>query len=177
MAEYCIIHFREDERVKRLFVPDKTVRIEASSENRRMTGRNPLIQRTRAARTARSQRLICSSVCYYYRPVLPSETRYIDTRTVTDPTSNPSPDTTASQTEYDQMLKQLDVGIDEIRETIENDNLDDPEREQIRIRQYRTLGYLIRTKRQVLKDKTLEELAKEVAELKEQRDADPVSID
>lgn len=96
---------------------------------------------------------------------------------MTDPTSNPSPDTTASQTEYDQMLKQLDVGIDEIRETIENDNLDDPEREQIRIRQYRTLGYLIRTKRQVLKDKTLEELAEEVAELKEQRDADPVSID
>ncbi|WP_331234037.1 hypothetical protein [Natronorarus salvus] len=83
---------------------------------------------------------------------------------------SPTPD-------YDRMLEQIDTGIEDLRERIEADEIEDHRREQIRLKQYRTLGYLIRTKRQVLKDKTLEELAEEIEQLKNEREVGSVSID
>lgn len=98
---------------------------------------------------------------------------------MTDPASDPPSDAEAEsyQAEYDAMLEQLDAGIAEIINKIEDDDLEDPDIETTRIRYYRTLGYLIRTKRQVLKDRTLEELAEEIETLKEHSEVDSVRID
>ena len=83
---------------------------------------------------------------------------------------SPTPD-------YDRMLEQIDTGIEDLCERIEADEIEDHQREQIRLKQYRTLGYLIRTKRQVLKDKTLEELDEEIEQLKNERDVGSIRID
>jgi len=69
--------------------------------------------------------------------------------------------------DYDTMLTQLDGAIEELTEKIENGRIRDPERDKVRLKQYRTLGYLIRTKRKVLEDTTLQELEQRLAELEE----------
>ena len=68
--------------------------------------------------------------------------------------------------DYDAMLAELDNAIAELTEKIENGRIRDPERDKVRIKQYRALGYLIRTKQQVLEDVTLQELEAEIEELK-----------
>ena len=80
----------------------------------------------------------------------------------------PAPDVSAGN--YDVMLEQIDRTIDTLVEKIEDGRISDPEREKVRLKQYRALGYLIRTKRKVLEDKTLEELAAEVEALKAVRE-------
>jgi hypothetical protein len=67
---------------------------------------------------------------------------------------------------YDVMLEQLDTAIDEITDKVENGRIRNPKHEKVRIKYYRALGYLVRTKRQVLEDKTLEEMAAEIEALK-----------
>jgi hypothetical protein len=69
--------------------------------------------------------------------------------------------------EYDTMLRQLDGAIEVLEEKIENGRVRDPERDKVRLQQYRTLGYLIRTKRKVLEDTTLQELEHRLAELED----------
>lgn len=69
--------------------------------------------------------------------------------------------------DYDTMLEQLDGAIDELTEKIESGRIRDPERDKVRLKQYRTLGYLIRTKRKVLEDTTLQELEQRLAELED----------
>jgi hypothetical protein len=69
--------------------------------------------------------------------------------------------------DYDTMLKQLDGAIDELTEKIESGRIRDPERDKVRLKQYRTLGYLIRTKRKVLEDTTLQELEQRLAKLED----------
>lgn len=73
-----------------------------------------------------------------------------------------------STSELDGMIEQIDGAIDEIQYKIEDGRIRDVETEKVRIQYYRALGYLIRAKRQVLEDKTLEELAAEIEELKEE---------
>jgi transcription initiation factor IIE alpha subunit len=68
--------------------------------------------------------------------------------------------------DYDQMLAELDRAIDELTDKIENGRIRDPERDKTRVKQYRALGYLIRTKQQVLEDVTLQELEAEIEQLK-----------
>jgi len=85
--------------------------------------------------------------------------------------SPPTPDLTTD--DYDVMLEQLDHAINEITEKIESGRIRSPETDKVRIQYYRALGYLVRTKRQVLEDKTLEELAAEIEEMK----ADPSTTD
>jgi hypothetical protein len=75
--------------------------------------------------------------------------------------------------DYDLMLGQLDDAISELTEKIENGRIRDPERDKVRCQMYRTLGYLIRTRRKVMEDATLQELEAEIEALKE--DAAPVS--
>jgi hypothetical protein len=73
--------------------------------------------------------------------------------------------------DYNVMLEQLDHAIDEITEKIDSGRIRNPETDKVRIQYYRALGYLVRTKRQVLEDKTLEELATEIEAMKADRDA------
>lgn len=81
------------------------------------------------------------------------------------------PDTDLNTKEdLDIMIEHLDRTIGTLVEKIENGRIRDPENEKVRLKQYRTLGYLIRTKRKVLEDKTLEELEAEVEELQQERD-------
>jgi len=82
--------------------------------------------------------------------------------------SPPSPDLATEN--YDVMIEQLDTAIGEIVEKVENGRIRDPENEKVRIKYYRALGYLVRTKRQVLEDKTLEDLEAEIQELKRARE-------
>jgi uncharacterized membrane protein len=79
----------------------------------------------------------------------------------------PDPDLTTDN--YEAMLEQLDGAIERIVEKVENGRIRNPEHEKVRLKYYRTLGYLVRTKRQVLEDKTLEDLAEEIDELRDDR--------
>lgn len=78
--------------------------------------------------------------------------------------SSPPPDLATEN--YDVMLEQLDKAIGEIVEKVESGRIRNPEHEKVRIKYYRALGYLIRTKRKVLEDKTLEDLETEIQDLK-----------
>ena len=79
-------------------------------------------------------------------------------------TATSSPDLRTS--DYDEMLAELDKAIGELTEKIENGRIRDPQRDKVRVKQFRALGYLIRTKQQVLEDVTLQELEAEIEELK-----------
>lgn len=80
----------------------------------------------------------------------------------------PTPDLRTDN--YDVMLDQLDGAITELTDKIETGRIRKPEHEKVRIKYYRTLGYLIRTKRQVLEDATLDDLATEIEALKADQD-------
>ena len=68
--------------------------------------------------------------------------------------SPPTPDLGADN--YDAMLEKLDKAIDQITDKVENGRIRNPEHEKVRIKYYRALGYLIRTRRQVLEDRELQ---------------------
>lgn len=70
------------------------------------------------------------------------------------------------------MLETLNNTIGELTDRIENGRIRDVETEKCRIQQYRALAYLIRTKQSVLEDKTLDELADEIDQLKAEREDD-----
>jgi len=73
---------------------------------------------------------------------------------------------TVPTTDYDEMLATLDVAIEEARRKIENGRVRDPDREKVRCKQWKTLGYLINVRRQVANDRDIESLAEEIEELK-----------
>ncbi|WP_254542785.1 hypothetical protein [Halomarina pelagica] len=73
--------------------------------------------------------------------------------------------------EYSHMIDQLDGAIAEVTDKIENGRIRNPEHERVRVQYYKALGYLLRTKREVLQDKTLEELAAEIEALKDAQTA------
>lgn len=89
--------------------------------------------------------------------------------------SSPPPDLGTGN--YDVMIEQLDKAIDEIVEKVESGRIRNPEHEKVRIKYYRALGYLIRTKRKVLEDKTLEDLEAEIQELKTANENSAVGVD
>jgi hypothetical protein len=89
--------------------------------------------------------------------------------------SPPPPDLATEN--YDVMLEQLDKAIGEIVEKVESGRIRNPEHEKVRIKYYRALGYLIRTKRKVLEDKTLEDLEAEIQELKTANENGAVGVD
>lgn len=67
------------------------------------------------------------------------------------------------------MLASVDAAIEEVERKIENGRVRDPEREKIRIKQYRALGYLLRTKRKIVNDKQLVDMDERLSELEEAR--------
>ena len=83
--------------------------------------------------------------------------------------SPPAPDLSPGD-DLDVMLEQLDTATDEILAKIENGRIRSPEHEKTRIQYYRALGYLLRTKRKILEDKTLEELAERIEEIEARRE-------
>ena len=82
-------------------------------------------------------------------------------------TTESSPDPDLRTDNYDIMLEKIDRATEEIMDKIESGRIRNPETEKVRLKYYRTLGYLIRTKRKVLEDKTLQELEEEIEALKE----------
>jgi hypothetical protein len=68
---------------------------------------------------------------------------------------------------YDRMFADVDLAIAEIREKIEDGRVRSPEHDKVRIQFYRALGYLIRTRADVLETKELEQLAERVEQLEE----------
>jgi hypothetical protein len=81
-------------------------------------------------------------------------------------TTDTTPEPDLRTDNYDIMLEQLDNAIEELTDKITEGRIRDDERERTRCKMYRTLGYLIRTKKQVLEDVTLQELEAEIEELK-----------
>ena len=82
--------------------------------------------------------------------------------------ATPNPDLRTD--DYDEMLARIDDAIAELSDKIENGRIRDPERDKVRLKMYRTLGYLIRTRRKVMQDATLKELEAEIEELKADRE-------
>ena len=81
-------------------------------------------------------------------------------------TTDTTPEPDLRTDNYDVMLEQLDSAIEELTYKITEGRIRDDERERTRCKMYRTLGYLIRTKKKVLEDVTLQELEAEIEELK-----------
>lgn len=85
--------------------------------------------------------------------------------------SSDTPDPDLNTDELNILIEQLDKALDEIVGKIESGRIRNPEHEKVRIKYYRALGYLARTKQDLVESKTLEELEAEVQELKRARDA------
>ncbi|WP_247010809.1 hypothetical protein [Halorientalis litorea] len=74
---------------------------------------------------------------------------------------------TVETVDYDSMLADLDVAIEEARYKIENGRVRDAEKEKVRIKWVRALAYAVNVRRQVANDRDLQELAEEIEVLKE----------
>lgn len=75
---------------------------------------------------------------------------------------------TTETVDYDAMLDTVDTAIEACQYKIEQGRIRDPDREKVRCKQWRTLGYLVNVRRQVANDRDLQELAGEIDRLKEQ---------
>jgi hypothetical protein len=71
-----------------------------------------------------------------------------------------------------EMIQSVDRAIAEVERKIESGRIRDSEREKVRIKRKRALGYLLRTKRKILRDKELEEMWEIIEDLKEELDDD-----
>lgn len=69
----------------------------------------------------------------------------------------------------EDMLRSVDAAIDEVERKIEEGRVRDVDREKIRIKQYRALGYLLRTKRKIVNDLQLVRMGEKLEELEEAR--------
>ena len=74
---------------------------------------------------------------------------------------------TVETVDYDSMLEDLDVAIEEARYKIENGRVRDAKKEKVRIKWVRALAYAVNVRRQVANDRDLQDLAEEIEELKE----------
>jgi len=81
-----------------------------------------------------------------------------------DPDPEPDP--------RDEMIASVDAVIEEVQYKIENGRVRSPENEKVRVKQYRALGYLLRTKRKILRDKELEEMWEIIEDLQDSFDDD-----
>ena len=74
-------------------------------------------------------------------------------------------DATTGTTDYGQMLKTLDVAIEEAKYKIEDGRIRSPENEKVRVKWVRALAYAMNVRRQIANDRDLEELAERIDEL------------
>jgi hypothetical protein len=73
----------------------------------------------------------------------------------------------ADRPDYEAMLEQLDVAIEAAREKVESGRVYDADNEKVRIKWIRALAYALNVRRQIVQDRDLEELTREVEELKQ----------
>lgn len=72
--------------------------------------------------------------------------------------------------DYERMLEVLDAAIEEAEYKINGDGrLRDIEREKVRVKYLRVIGYLVGQRRQVTQDRDLEQLTQDVEQLKKER--------
>jgi len=72
----------------------------------------------------------------------------------------------------DEMMDSLDRAIAEVERKIESGRIRDPEREKVRIKRKRALGYLLRTKLKILQQKELDEMWEIIEDLQDEFDDD-----
>lgn len=72
--------------------------------------------------------------------------------------------------DYEQMLEQLDVAIEEALRKVEQGRVYDVENEKVRIKWIRALAYTVNVRRQVTQDRDLEELTERLEQLEAQRE-------
>jgi hypothetical protein len=72
----------------------------------------------------------------------------------------------------DDMIASVDGAIAEVERKVKNGRVRSPENEKVRIKQYRALGYLLRTKLKILQQQELDEMWKMIEELKDELDDD-----
>lgn len=70
------------------------------------------------------------------------------------------------ETEYESALEQCNETLDEINSKIENGRIYDVDNEELRVKQWRAKGYLLRTKLKLLEKRSLLEFADEIEEIK-----------
>ena len=70
--------------------------------------------------------------------------------------------------EIENMIERCDVALDELERKIENGRVHDPENERVRTQWISTMSTMLRTKRQLIETKQVDELADRVAELEEE---------
>lgn len=71
-------------------------------------------------------------------------------------------------TDYDRMLAQIDVAIEEATRKIESGRVYDPENEKVRIKWIRALAYALNVRRQITNDRDLEELTERIERVEAQ---------
>lgn len=90
---------------------------------------------------------------------------------MSDPT-----DSDYDEDQYIDSLKRLDMTIDEVTRKIDNGRIRDAEKDAARVKYYRALGYLVRTRLKVIEqrdiDERVEELAEKIEEIEQQKSSD-----
>ncbi len=71
-----------------------------------------------------------------------------------------------------EILKHINMAIQEAKSKVESGRVYDVENEKIRIRWIKALGYLANSYRQLIKDKDLEDLTERIEELEEEEKDD-----
>jgi len=87
---------------------------------------------------------------------------------VTDPNASAGTDTA----EYDHLLDQLDVAIQEAKKKVESGRVYDAENEGVRIKWIRALAYTANVRRQIMNDRDLQELSERLERLEEAHGVD-----
>lgn len=99
-------------------------------------------------------------------------TRFDPLHTFMSQANTTTTETTATDEldEYAELLDHLDVALDEAIRKIEDGRIRDAQREQARCRYLNTLVKIVRERRQVLEARDLEEMSRELDELKSRQD-------
>ena len=85
-----------------------------------------------------------------------------------DPGEKSSAADTTDVSEIENMIDRCDTALDELERKIENGRVRDPEAERVRAQWVSTMSTMLRTKRQLIEAKQVDELADRVAELEEE---------
>ena len=89
-------------------------------------------------------------------------------RLATTPGEKSSAADSTDMSEIESMIDRCDVALDELERKIEKGRVRDPEAERVRAQWVRTMSTMLRTKRQLIEAKQVDELADRVAELEEE---------
>lgn len=76
----------------------------------------------------------------------------------------------AGHEEYDDLLEQIDVALEEAKRKVDQGRVYDAENEKVRIKWIRALAYTANVRRQIMNDRDLQELAERIEKLEEQQE-------